>query len=150
MTSDRFHLNKNSANRHCEHTVLSPSQKRILNIFFATTVIGTFLALLGITLYYIYAFAAQANGSHAFDWLLGIFSDFVAIMDISLSDSPYTVGGASYPPMAIALLYPFALMCKSVLLQYNSQVLHIDVLTSKVVTHPQFWIAFVLFFLLFN
>ena len=148
MTSDRFRLNKNADNRHCEYTVLSPSQKRILNIFFATTVIGTFLALLGITLYYIYAFAAQANGSHAFDWLLGIFSDFVAIMDISLSDSPYLVGGASYPPMAIALLYPFALMCKSVLLQYDSRVLHIDVLTSKVIAHPQFWVAFVLFFLL--
>ncbi len=148
MTIERSHFHRDSDSRHTDRMMLSPSQHRILNIFFATTVVGTFLALLGITLYYICAFAAQANGSHAFDWLLGIFSDFVAIMTTSLSESPYLESSASYPPLAIALLYPFAWICKDILLPYEGLPLTIDELTSKVVCRPQFWIAYVLFFLI--
>lgn len=127
---------------------LSDGQKRIINFFFAATVIGVMTAMLGIILYYVYAFASLSNGSHAFDWLLGIFSDFVTIMDASLMDSPYAVGGASYPPLAIAILYPFALICKNVFALYSGKGLTVDELTSKVVLTPQFWIAIVLFFII--
>ena len=127
---------------------LSPSQHRILNIFFTTTVIGTFIAMLGIILYYIYAYASLANGSHAFDWLLGIFSDFITIMDASLNDSPYVCSGASYPPLAIAILTPFAWICKSVFGEYAGMNLTVDELTSKIIRHPEFWISIVSFFLI--
>ncbi len=124
----------------------SNDQKRIINFFFRATLIGVFAAMLGIILYYVYAFASLSNGSHAFDWLLGIFSDFVTIMHSSLLDSPYVTGGASYPPLAIAILYPFALICKNVFAQYNDPTLTVDELTSKVVRHAEFWVALVLFF----
>lgn len=127
---------------------LSDGQQRIVNFFFAATVVGVMTAMLGIILYYVYAFASLSNGSHAFDWLLGIFSDFVTIMDASLMDSPYAIGGASYPPFAIAILYPFALICKNVFDVYAGQGLTVDELTSKVVLTPQFWIAIVLFFVI--
>ncbi len=127
---------------------LSNGQQRVVNFFFAATVIGVLAAMLGIILYYVYAFASLSNGSHAFDWLLGIFSDFVTIMDASLMDSPYAIGGASYPPFAIAILYPFALICKNVFAMYAGQGLTVDELTSKVVLTPQFWIAIVLFFVI--
>ena len=127
---------------------LSNGQQRIVNFFFAATIVGVMAAMLGIILYYVYAFASLSNGSHAFDWLLGIFSDFVTIMDASLMDSPYAIGGASYPPFAIAILYPFALICKSVFATYAGQGLTVDELTSKVVLTPQFWIAIVLFFVI--
>lgn len=148
MTFDRTHRIHPPRNRPRELAGLSAAQKRLLNFFFSLTVIGTFLALLGITLYYIYAFAALSNGSHAFDWLLGIFSDFVAIMDFALSDSPYLEGGSSYPPLAIALLYPFARICCGVLIQYDAQAMSIDALTSRVIAYPQFWLALILFFLI--
>ena len=124
----------------------SNTQQRIVNFFFRATLIGVFAAMLGIILYYVYAFASLSNGSHAFDWLLGIFSDFVTIMHSSLLDSPYVTGGASYPPLAIAILYPFALICKNVFAQYNDPTLTVDELTSKVVRHAEFWVALVLFF----
>ena len=148
MATGKAHILHRRDSGHSAHRMLSESQNRILNIFFATTVIGTFLALLGIVLYYICAFAALSNGSHAFDWLLGIFSDFVAIMNASLSESPYLEAGASYPPLAIALLYPFAWICKDVLAPYSGLSMHVDELTSKVVPRPQFWVAYVLFFLI--
>ena len=135
-------------NRSASINELSDGQKRIINFFFAATVIGVLTAMLGIILYYVYAFASLSNGSHAFDWLLGIFSDFVTIMDSSLMESPYEVGGASYPPLAIAILYPFALICKNVFALYQGKGLTVDELTSKVVLTPQFWIAIVLFFLI--
>lgn len=129
-------------------TALSSTQDRVLNVFFAVTVIGTFLALLGIVLYYIFAFAAQSLGSHAFDWLLGIFSDFVAIMSASISGSPYLQDGASYPPFAIAILYPFAWLCRTSLADYAGASLSVDELTARMVCRPQFWISYILFFLL--
>ena len=124
----------------------SNDQQRIINFFFRATVIGVLAAMLGIILYYVYALASLSNGSHAFDWLLGIFSDFVTIMHSSLLDRPYVTGGASYPPLAIAILYPFALICKNVFAQYNDPTLTVDELTSKVVRHAEFWVASVLFF----
>lgn len=127
---------------------LTPSQNRILNFFFAATLTGIFAAMLGIILYYVYAFASLSGGSHDFDWLLGIFSDFVSILNISLTDSPYVVGGSSYPPLAIAVLYPFALICKNVFAQYDGVHLTADQLTAKVILHPQFWVALILFFIL--
>lgn len=148
MTSSRTHTSRVADSRHSERMMLSPTQNRVLNIFFAATVIGTFLALLGIVLYYVWAFAAQSNGSHAHDWLLGIFSDFVAITSTSLSENPYLECDSSYPPLAIALLYPFAWICKSVLAEYSGLPLTIDELTSRVVCRPQFWVSFVLFFLI--
>ena len=148
MTTEKISSHHTPDSCHSSRLVLSQKQNRLLNVFFGATAIGTFLALLGITLYYICAFAAQANGSHAFDWLLGIFSDFVAIMNASLSDSPYLDLGVSYPPLAIALLYPFAWICKGVLAPYADIPMHVDELTSKVVSTPQFWVAYVLFFLI--
>ncbi len=133
---------------HFDRAMLSPTQNRILNLFFAITCIGTFLALLGIVLYYICAFAAQSLGSHAFDWLLGIFSDFVAIMSASISGSPYLQDGASYPPFAIAILYPFAWLCRGPLADYGDMALSVDELTARIVCRPQFWISYILFFLL--
>ncbi len=127
---------------------LSQKQKKVLDIFFYTVLGGTFVAMLGIILYYVYAFAAKANGGDAFDWLLGIFSDFVYIMNVSLEESPYIVEDSSYPPLAIAVLYPFALICKGVFARYSAQELTVDELTSRVILHGEFWISMVLFFVL--
>ncbi len=129
-------------------TVLSPKQNKLLNIFFYTVMAGTFAAMLGIILYYVYAFAAKTHGSADFDWLLGIFSDFVYIMNVSLEESPYIVEDSSYPPLAIAVLYPFALICRGVFAKYANQVMDVDTLTSNVVLHAEFWVAMVLFFVL--
>ena len=122
-------------------------QDKILNIFFYAIFGSAFVSMLGVILYYVYAFAAKTHGSMDFDWLLGIFSDFVYIMNVSLEESPYLVEDSSYPPIAIAVLYPFALICKGVFAKYSSEVLTVDQLTSKVVLHPEFWIAIWLFFL---
>ncbi len=124
------------------------AQRKILNVFFVSVLVGVIAAMLGIILYYVYAFAALSGGSDAFNWLLGIFSDYVAIIEIALSESPYVVGGASYPPLAIAILYPFALICRGVFALYMGQGWDIDTLTSRVVLHSEFWISFVLFFVI--
>lgn len=123
-------------------------QDNIINIFFIVTSVGTFAAMLGIILYYVFAFASLYNGSESFNWLLGIFSDFVEIMNISIEESPYVVEGASHPPLAIMILYPFAMICKSVFAKYSGQVLTVDELTSKLTITPQFWIAIILFFVI--
>ena len=125
---------------------LSQGQNKLLNIFFYTVLGGTFVSMLGIILYYVYAYAALHSGSHGFDWLLGIFSDFVYIMNVSLEESPYIVEDSSYPPIAIAILYPFALICKGVFAKYANQEITIDELTSRVILHAEFWIAMVTFF----
>ncbi len=130
----------------CRAVPFSSGQNRILNIFFYAVLFGTFVSMLGIILYYVYAYASLHSGSHAFDWLLGIFSDFVYIMNVSLEESPYLIEDSSYPPVAIAVLYPFALICKSVFAKYANEVLTVDELTSRVILHPEFWIAMVLFF----
>ena len=124
------------------------ANRRVFNRFFAALTVGTFVAMLGIILYYVLAFASLYNGSNKFDWLLGIFSDFVVIMNFSLEESPYVVGDSSYPPIAIAILYPFALICKNVFAKYSFTELTADELTAKVATHPQFWAAIILFFLI--
>ena len=126
---------------------LSPKQNKILNVFFYTVLFSTFFAMVGIILYLVYAFMAKNAGSMAHDWLLGIFSDFVFIMDISLEESPYIVEESSYPPFAIAILKPFALICKNVFASYSGTFLTVDELTSRVILHPEFWVSIVLFFL---
>ena len=128
---------------------LSPTQGKFLNLFFYTTIVGTVAAMLGIILYYVYAFAAQHNGDDSFAWLLGIFSDFVEIMNASLKDSPYITNGTSYPPIAVMVLYPFALICKNVFATYSHmEGLTVDELTARVILHKEFWIALLLFFFL--
>lgn len=122
------------------------SNKRIFNAFFAAITVGTFVAMLAIILYYVFAFAAIYNGSSRFDWLLGIFSDFVVIMNFSLEESPYVVGDSSYPPIAIAILYPFALICKDVFSKFEFSELTADELTAEVIVYPEFWVAILLFF----
>ncbi|MBQ8140583.1 MAG: DUF2029 domain-containing protein [Clostridia bacterium] len=122
------------------------SNKKIFNTFFTVLTIGTVTAMLAIILYYVFAFASLYNGSSKFDWLLGIFSDFVVIMNFSLEESPYVVGDSSYPPVAIAILYPFALICKDIFARYEFSKLTADELTSEVILYPQFWIAILLFF----
>ena len=124
------------------------ANRRVFNRFFAVLTVGTFVAMLGIILYYVLAFASLYNGSNKFDWLLGIFSDFVVIMNFSLEESPYVVGDSSYPPIAIAILYPFALICKNAFSKYSFTELTADELTAKVAMHPQFWVAIILFFLI--
>ncbi|MBE6530871.1 MAG: DUF2029 domain-containing protein [Ruminococcaceae bacterium] len=124
------------------------TNKKIYNAFFAIISVSTVFAMLCIILYYVYAYAALYRGSAKFDWLLGIFSDFVVIMNFSLEESPYIVGDSSYPPIAIAMLYPFALICKEIFSQYEFSELTADELTAEVIAYPQFWIAMVLFFVL--
>lgn len=124
------------------------NNKRIFNSFFTVITVSTFIAMVGIILYYVFAYASLYNGNNKFDWLLGIFSDFVVIMDFSLEDSPYIVGDSSYPPIAIAILYPFALICKDVFAIYRHSELTADELTAEIIVYPQFWIAIVLFFMI--
>lgn len=126
----------------------SPQQNRILNIFFYTILGAAFVSLLGALLYYVFAYAALTSGDHSFDWLLGIFSDFVFIMNVSIEESPYLVEDSSYPPIAIMVLYPFALICKDAFAQYADSILTVDELTSAMVLHPEFWVAIMLFFVL--
>lgn len=125
---------------------LSSKQNRLLNILCYSVVAITVASMLGIILYYVYAFAATSLGSHKFDWLLSIFSDFVEIMNASLECSPYLTNGTSYPPLAVIVLYPFAWICRNVFSEYSEMTLTVDELTARVVTHPEFWIAIVLFF----
>ena len=127
-------------------TPLSSKQNRLLNILCYSVVAITVASMLGIILYYVYAFAATSLGSHKFDWLLSIFSDFVEIMNASLKCSPYLTNGTSYPPLAVIVLYPFAWICRGVFSEYSDMKLTVDELTARVVTHPEFWIAIVLFF----
>ena len=151
-------LNMNSfktlyAEKSCETSVpsenrpfLNGTNERIFNIFHKLISKGTFLSMIAVILYYVYAFASLYNGSASFDWLLSIFSDFVEIMNFSLDESPYIVEGSSYPPIAIAILYPFALICKDVFARLAYTQLTVDELTSEVMLYPQFWIAILLFF----
>lgn len=120
----------------------------IIDFFFKISIFGSFVGMLAIILYYICAFASLYNGSDSFDWLLCVFSDFVEIMNTSIEDSPYLVEGSSYPPLAIIMLYPFALICKSVFAAHSNETLSVDDLTSIVVTTPQFWVAILLFFII--
>ena len=121
-------------------------QYNLIDIFFNAALVGAFVTALCILAYYIIAFASLSNGSQSFDWLLGIFSDFVEIMNISIEESPYILEGASYPPLAIAILYPFALICKGVFAKYAGQTLTVNELTSKLVMTAEFWVALLLFF----
>ena len=130
-------------------TPLTSKQNKLLNILCYTVVAITVFSMLGIILYYVYAFAASSLGSDRFDWLLSIFSDFVEIMNASLKYSPYLTDATSYPPLAVAVLYPFAWICRGVFSKYwGSAGLTVDELTARVVLHPEFWIAIVLFFLI--
>lgn len=122
------------------------SNKKIFNNFFVAITVSTFVAMLCIILYYVFAYASLYKGSSDFDWLLGIFSDFVVIMNFSLEESPYVVGDSSYPPIAIAILYPFALICKDIFAVYRHSELTADELTAELTLYPQFWIAILLFF----
>lgn len=126
---------------------LTPKQNKIINIFFYAILFTTFFAMVGIILYLVFAFAAKSTGSMTHDWLLGIFSDFVFIMNVSLEESPYLVEDSSYPPLAIAILTPFALICKDIFASYSGMLLTVDELTSRVILHPRFWISIILFFL---
>ena len=133
-----------------DRLTLSSGQTRVLNIFFYTMLAATVTAMIGIILFYVYSLAALYHDTEAKTslWLLTIFSDFVEIMNFSLDDSPYLADvGSSYPPIAIMVLYPFALICKGVFAQYSAREdLDIAELTSLVVRHPQFWVAILLFF----
>lgn len=127
---------------------LSPDQNKLLT-FLSYIVVGiTVASMLGIILYYVYAFAARSLGNHQFDWLLGIFSDFVEIMDASLRQSPYLTNGTSYPPLAVVVLYPFAWICRRIFATYSGMDLPLNELTARVILHPEFWISIVLFFLI--
>ena len=123
-------------------------QNKLIDTFFNVILAGTLVSLVAALLYYVYAFAALSAGDHSFDWLLGVFSDFVYIMDVSLGKSPYVAADSSYPPFAIIILYPFALICKSVFAEYSGLPLTTDELTSRVILHGEFWISIVLFFIL--
>ena len=128
--------------------VPTSAQDRLLALFARTALLGTLAAMLGILLYFLYAFATLYHGGEPHRWILDTFSDFVSIMYASLSDSPYVEYGSSYPPLAIMALYPFALICRGTLARYSylgdSDIIE---LTSRVILHPPFWIALVLFFL---
>ena len=123
-------------------------QKNVIDIFFKITLGGTFAALLGAMILFVIAFASLANGNENFNWLLEVFSDFSEIMNVSIEESPYIIEGASYPPLAIMILYPFALICKGVFSKYSGLPLTVIELNTKLLATPQFWIAISLFFLL--
>ena len=131
---------------------ISDGQTRILNLFVYTVLTTTIISMIAIILVYAHTLALALNGidTPLIGWLRGIFADFVEVMDFSLADSPYSNrAGSSYPPLAIAILYPFALICKGVFAKYSGEEfadLTINELTSKVSCHPEFWIALVLFF----
>ena len=126
----------------------SLKQENIINTLFTVTVGGTALALLGAVILLVIAFSSLANSNQSFNWILELFSDFTEIMNVSIEESPYIIEGASYPPLAIMILYPFALICKGVFAQYSGLPLTIVELNSKLLPTPQFWIALILFFLL--
>ena len=131
------------------HVELTEKQNKILNIVFFTTVIGSFITLIGAILYLVCAFFAATNGSDAYSWVLQVFSDFTYITDVSLLESPYVPlldEGSSYPPLAIAILFPFGLICKGVYNLYDTTGIDTYTFNSKVVLHPEFWVAFMLFF----
>lgn len=110
---------------------------------------GAFFAMLCVILYLVYAFVATSLGKGDHSWLLGIFSDFVEIMNASLSESPYLANGESYPPIAIMVLYPFSLICKNVFALYaHEKGLTVNDLTARVILHAEFWVALLLFFVL--
>lgn len=120
-------------------------QSKRINTFFNVILSGTLISLIAALIYYVYAFAALSAGDHSFDWLLGAFSDFVYIMNVSLGESPYVAADSSYPPFAIIILYPFALICKNVFAKYAGLELSVDELTSRLTLHAEFWIALALF-----
>ncbi len=114
-------------------------QNNAINLFFLATLGGAFIAMLCLLALYFF-------NTSFFDSQLAIFSDFVEIMNVSIEDSPYILEGASYPPFAIIILYPFALICKNVFASYSGQTLTVNELTSKLLGTYQFWIAICLFF----
>ncbi len=125
----------------------SLKQENVIDILFKVTVGGTILSLLGAVILLVIAFSSLANGNQSFNWIFEVFSDFTEIMNVSIEESPYIIEGASYPPLAIMILYPFALICKSVFAQYSGLPLTIIELNTKLLPTPQFWIALILFFL---
>jgi len=129
---------------------LSLGQTKAFNTFFYTILAATVTSMIGIILFYVYSLASLYHDPQSAPslWLISIFSDFVEIMNFSLKDTPYIEGsGSSYPPIAIMVLYPFAIICKSVFSRYSSmEDLDVAELTSLVVRHPQFWVALLLFF----
>ena len=129
---------------------LSDGQKKLTDIFTYTILTATVASMAGVILFYAYSLASMYHGTATAPslWLLGIFSDFVEVMNFSLKGNPYLYGaGSSYPPIAIAILYPFALICKDVFAQYsNLENIDINEMTSLVARHPEFWLALVLFF----
>lgn len=126
----------------------SATQNRILNIFLYSLLGGAFLSMLLSIILLLCAFSAKNFGSNAFDIILSVFSDFTYIMKVSLEESPFLVEGASYHPIGIIILYPFALICRGVFSKYAGMDLTPNELTAKMWLHPEFWIAYVLFFLI--
>ena len=124
----------------------TPVENRIFRRLVHVLCGGCFVAMVAIICYLIYAFVSVSRGTNPHQWLLGIFSDFVEIMNAALSDSPYIANDESYPPLAIMALYPFALICKDAFALYATETLPIDELTARMMLHGEFWVALVLFF----
>ena len=120
-------------------------QKNVIDIFLKVTMGSTILALVGAVVFFIIALASLANGDSSFTWLLEVFSDFSEIMNVSIEESPYIIEGASYPPLAIMILYPFALICKGVFAKYAGLPLTVIELNTKLLAAPEFWISISLF-----
>ena len=114
-------------------------QNNAINVFFWATLGGAFIAMLCLLAFYFF------NNSY-FSGQLTVFSDFVEIMNVSIEDSPYILEGSSYPPFAIIVLFPFALICKDVFTSLSGQTLTVNELTLKLLSSYQFWIALILFF----
>ncbi|MBE6535305.1 MAG: DUF2029 domain-containing protein [Ruminococcaceae bacterium] len=127
---------------------LSPSQNRILNIFLYFLLGGTFLCMLLAIILLLCAFSSEHFKNHSFDIILSVFSDFTYIMKVSLEESPFLVEGASYHPIGIIILYPFALICRGIFAEYAGMDLTPNELTAKMWLHPEFWVSYVLFFLI--
>ena len=121
------------------------TQDREPKLLLAALFFGTLLSAAAVILYLLFAYASLSAGSQENNWLLGVFSDFAYIMDVSLKHSPYVAENSSYPPLAIAVLYPFALICKGTLEKYAHIELSADELTAKLLVDGSFWLSLVLF-----
>ena len=146
MISNKKEHEKKELSLFSKSIPLSREQDKLKNFLLYTTLGGTFVSMVFIILLLVVAFASLHSGFHGFDKILGIFSDFVYIMNTSIEESPYIVEQSSYPPAAILILLPFALICKNRFASLSSEELTLDELTGKMLQTPEFWVAFLLFF----
>lgn len=81
--------------------------------------------------------------SHGID-NVKLFSDFGETLSYIYSDNPYKIQKAFYPPIAFLLMFPFGLICKTNLKQFNAGEITLIQLCRK----PLFIFSYVLYFVI--